>query len=178
MTVKYINGMKNINNALGNNDDIVDSKVALSKSVLNIFNNLAARTEATEDIIKGFSDILLQRIMDTPEKFGNNMLIDAITALSAANNANATVLTTTLSPQKTGESVINVILQNNLGIVSPNNCNGNLNVINPDNVGKLNHVNEVYELANQVIQIDNKEKQKQEASQIINDVNQGIKKDE
>jgi len=133
---------------------IQTSKDKLRESLLSIVNNSIARVSTTEMLISGLSELLMQRMLDVPEKFRADFLVESIKTLTEANNSSTAMLIKTMSPQKEGESIVNLIVNNTVN--GQPVASGN--VVVADNV-KLQHVNSYLEVAQQVIQADAKKKQ-------------------
>jgi len=161
MTVEYVNGLQVVEAALSEitEQDIESSKKKLGNSVLALLNNTASRIEGTEHIIKGMSQMLLAKMQEQPEKFKADFLVEAIKTLTEANNASTAVLVKTMTPQKEGEGIINLIVNNTVNAGGAGAHSGGSTIIADDI--KLNKVNSYLEVAQQVMQADNKRRQQE-----------------
>lgn len=142
----------------------VTAKEKLTQSAIGILQGQAKRVNKQELLLEAMSDLLMERITTTPEKFKNDFLVEAIHTLGEANNSTANVIIKALTPQKEGDGLIQLIFNNHPpegGSYGSGGQHSNL----PDNM-HLKTVNIAHQAACLVIQEDAKERQRQEMLEI------------
>jgi len=176
---EYLNGIELISEQLEDIDkiDVESSRKKIAAGTLTMLNNLTKRANDNELLMASLRNLLMQKIIDKPEKMSADFIVSALEKLEASTDNTAKIILSTMQPPKdgNGENLVNVIFNNvppNMSIStgSPsNNANGGLPV--GADLMKLTNINSVFETASIVMSEHNKALRQKELDAAAIEVN-------
>jgi uncharacterized protein YqgQ len=177
---EYLNGIELISEQIEDIDNInvESSRKKIAAGTLTMLNNLNKRANDNELLMASLRNLLMQKIIDKPEKMSADFIVSALEKLEASTDNTAKIILSTMQPPKdgTGENLVNVIFNNvppNMSITSGasnSGANGGLPMGGADMM-KLTNINSVFETASIVMSERSKELRQKELEAAAIEVN-------